>query len=111
MKQWSISEEKFIQNNYPKQSIRQISLCLNRSFDSVRKKIESLGIKERSGIYWKDYETLYLKDNYKCKSYTEMAFDLKRTKMAIKAKCEKLGLKKRISRNEIFDKIANKDKC
>lgn len=91
-KNWTQEELEFLQDNYNKLSLEDLSRIMGWSESSIKHKAERNDIK--SSRWWTEDEINYLKEHYKDQTYNQLAKHLGRTKTAVDLKINKLGLVK-----------------
>lgn len=89
---WTKDEDRYLMQNYQRQSINEIASALNRTKPSVSWRLHYLGLVNFKR--WTPYEIKYLKDNYATTINQELADKLGRTRIAVVDKALKLGLEK-----------------
>lgn len=94
-KLWSETEIKYLYNNYNKQSVKSIAQQLNRNYNSVQRKAQSLGLcqpKATPPTPWTEEEIAILERNYEKIGPTKLAKRLNRSLDSVKRKAAYLGL-------------------
>lgn len=95
-------ELNYIINNYNKNTVKELSIKLNKSENNLYRVIRKLGLKKQNHKQWSEDEKEYLRNNY-MKTSEEIAIVLSRSITSINAQREALGLIKHDSwtQNEI----------
>jgi len=110
---WTQQEVEFVKNNYSKMSCTELTKYLNRSYLSIRSKIDELGL-SKPERQWSEYEIEFLKNNYETMSYKKIGDKIGRSKNGVQTHMRKLGLKKPekyIYNVDYFEKINTEDKA
>lgn len=97
-KNWSKSEIKALERNYPRESAESLSKELGRSKYSIYTKASELGIKSElcgSGRRWNEKETQILREEYSSKTASEVANLLDRSVDSVKSKAGKMEITER----------------
>lgn len=89
---WSIKEVAFLEKSYKEMSYNEIGKTLNRSYKSVSRKAECLGLRKKINKLWSDDELVYMTDNYNSIPPIKIANSLNRTYNSVILKAESLGL-------------------
>lgn len=89
---WSEKEIEFLENNYDQMYYKEIGTLLNRSYKSVSRKAEELGLKKKENRLWGIAEEQYLIDNYNKLPVIKLAESLNRTYNSIINRAESMGL-------------------
>lgn len=93
-KKWTEEELQLLQENYMEDWEVLEKLLPNRTPQSMKLKMNSLGL-YRAYTRLTDEELKYIKDNASNKTYEELAKDLGRAKNSIGRALKKLGLRKK----------------
>jgi len=80
---WLPEEVEFLENNYEEMLYKDIGNILKRSYKSVSRKAEELGLKKKENRLWDSFEEQYLIDNYNEMPVVKIAKNLNRTYNAI----------------------------
>lgn len=89
---WSEKEIEFLEHNYEGMHYKEIGILLKRSYKSVSRKAEELGLKKKENRLWTKYEEQYLIDNYNRLPAIKIAENLNRTYNAILNRAESHNL-------------------
>ena len=89
-KPWTTHEVRYLQTHYPQRSQLQIAMQLRRSLDSIRWKVQELGLKTDHRQCWTMKEIRYLEANHGKRSYREMAEALGRGINSVRSMCNRL---------------------
>jgi hypothetical protein len=89
---WNKDEDRYLMQNYQRQSIDELCGALNRTKHSVRWRLHYLGLVNLKR--WTSKEIEYLTKNYAKTKNEDLAKKLGRTRLAIVDKACKLGLEK-----------------
>lgn len=89
---WTEKEVEFLEKNYKDMFYNEIGRILNRSYKSVSRKAECLGLWKKTNKLWSDDEIMYVIDNYNSIPPIKLANNLNRTYNAVILKAENLGL-------------------
>lgn len=96
MKDWTEQEIRYMQQWYGKKPVKVIAKNLYRSYNSVQRKAQTLGLTtpniKSTRKAWTEEELDYLERNYTKRSCTFIAKKLNRTITSIKRKANTLGL-------------------
>jgi hypothetical protein len=90
-------ETEYLKINYKTSLMEEMSIKLNRSPRSIRKKAIELGLETRSlsdSFRWTQKETEFLKDNYHRMTAIEIAKILHKSANSVRKKVKKIGLRK-----------------
>ncbi len=91
---WSDEEVEYLEINYEKLSIAEMSVEMNRDISDIKSKILFLGIKKRRNRIWSPAEDQYLIINYDRMTSKELALMLLHKPGPVRMRAAKLGLKK-----------------
>lgn len=107
---WNKEEVKFLIENIDKLSKDEICSKLNRSKDSINKKIRVLNLKSKNRESWSDKDIEFLINNYAITDNDIISKKLNRSINSIFLKASKLNLKKEIKKTGLDRKYNfNKD--
>lgn len=87
-REWTESEEKFLEENYTQMTGVEISKILNRSKKSIYAKARKMGLSQ----LWTTEEEEYLIKNYSEQSMTTLIRHFKRSEGSIRTKARRLGV-------------------
>lgn len=104
---WDEREVEILLKNFKeKRKYKEISAILNRSVDSIGKKLKSMGLtKKIEKKSWSFEEINFLKTHFGVKHIEEIGKELKRSKDSIQKKAISLGLKGMIQNEWIEEEI------
>jgi len=91
IRNWTITEEAWLIENYKKFSVKKICKQLNRSYDSIRARANLLDISRPYA--WRRSEILFVRDNLDYMTYAEMSKIIGRTVGSITQQVRRLKLK------------------
>lgn len=89
---WVDREVEFLKSNYRDLTYKEIGNFLNRSYKSVSRKAEDIGLKKKENRLWTESENQFLVVNYNKIPPIEIAQNLNRTYNAVINRAESLGL-------------------
>lgn len=92
-KKWSKEEEDILKQSTYSKTIEDVyDLIPHRSKDSIRGKLQGMGISVKNEKYWTPYEEDYLRSNLSEKTVHEISIALNRSEVAIYKKASNLEL-------------------
>ena len=95
-RKWTQNEIEYVELLFKNNKTPQeIALKLNRSENSIKIVLRTLGYSYKMPIHWKGKELKFLRENYKELSNEEIAEIIGRTPRAVQAKAQQLGYKKK----------------
>lgn len=92
---WTAEDLDQLRELAPLHTAREIASIMNRSYPSVRAKMQREGVEATSGQNWNAWsheELLFLEQNHETMPVAEMAKALNRTESSIKKKCWAQGM-------------------